>query len=87
MEVAKQFNEVLNKLNPIYKKTMTQDNVIEMARPKKFTENPSIKIYFARPYSSQERRTNENTNGLIRRYPPEGPDFNKISLTESQIIQ
>ena len=86
-EVAKEFSEILNKLNPIFKKTMTYDNGIEMARHEKITQNTGMKIYFAHPYSSWERGTNENTNGLIRRYLPKGTDFNKIDKKQLQIIQ
>ncbi|WP_010136322.1 IS30 family transposase [Ochrovirga pacifica] len=77
-EVEKMFSRILNKLNPIFKKTMTYDNGIEMARHEKITRNTGMKIYFAHPYSSWERGTNENTNGLIRRYLPKGTDFNLI---------
>ena len=86
-EVANEFSEILNKLNPIYKKTMTYDNGIEMARHEKITQNTGIKIYFAHPYSSWERGTNENTNGLIRRYLPKGTNFNEIHINQLQIIQ
>jgi len=86
-EVAKEFSEILNKLNPIYKKTMTYDNGIEMARHEKITKKTGMKIYFAHPYSSWERGTNENTNGLIRRYLPKGTNFNEIDLKQLQIIQ
>ena len=87
MEVANEFSTILNKLNPIYKKSMTYDNGIEMARHEIITENTGMKIYFAHPYSSWERGTNENTNGLIRRYLPKGTNFNEIDLTQLQIIQ
>ena len=52
MEVANEFSEILNKLNPIYKKTMTYDNGIEMARHEKITKKTGMKIYFSHPYSS-----------------------------------
>ena len=77
-EVAKRFSQKLNQLNPIFKKSMTYDNGIEMARHEIITKKTGMKIYFAHPYSSWERGTNENTNGLIRRYLPKGTDFNII---------
>lgn len=77
-EIAKMFSRILNKLNPVVKKTMTYDNGIEMAKHEIITQKTAVKIYFAHPYSSWERGTNENTNGLIRRYLPKGTDFNQI---------
>jgi IS30 family transposase len=86
-EVAKAFSEKLNQLNANLKKSMTYDNGIEMARHEKVTQNTGMKIYFAHPYSSWERGSNENTNGLIRRYLPKGTNFNEISQNQLQIIQ
>ena len=86
-EVAKMFSKKLNQLNPLFKKTMTYDNGIEMARHEKITRKTGMKIYFAHPYSSWERGTNENTNGLIRRYLPKGTDFNQINKKQLMIIQ
>lgn len=86
-EVAKMFSEKLNQLNPLFKKTMTYDNGIEMAKHEKITQKTGMKIYFAHPYSSWERGTNENTNGLIRRYLPKGTDFNKIDEKKLMKIQ
>ena len=45
-----------------------------------------MKTYFADPYSSWQRGTNENHNGLLRRYLPKGTDFDKVSEEELQDI-
>lgn len=41
-----------------------------------------IDVYFAHPYHSWERGSNENNNGLLRRYFPKGTDFAKITDEE-----
>lgn len=44
-----------------------------------------IGMYFCHPYSSWERGTNENTNGMIRRRFPKGTNF--AAVTNAQIVQ
>lgn len=69
-----------------YRKTLTLDNGGENAQFKELQEELSFKIYFAKPYASWERGTNENTNGLIRRRLPKGTDFLKVSKTALEKI-
>ena len=51
-------------------KTITFDNGTEFHSYKEIEAKTSVKCYFAAPYHSWERGTNENTNGLIRQYLP-----------------
>ena len=83
--VTKAFADTLNELASPARKSMTYDNGIEMSNHKWLTEQTGMNIYFAHPYSSWERGTNENTNGLIRRYFPKGTDFTQV--TEEQLKQ
>jgi IS30 family transposase len=75
----------LKELPPETRRTLTMDNGTENAGHQKMTADIGIQCYFAHPYASLERGTNENTNGLIRWYLPKGTDFNTI--TEKQIAQ
>jgi len=84
-QVAKMFSEKINQLNKKLRKSMTYDNGIEMAKHQLITQKTGMKIYFAHPYSSWQRGTNENTNGIIRRDFPKGTDFNLID--EKQILK
>lgn len=85
--VTQEFAVHLNKQPKYLRKTMTYDNGIEMANHKWLSQNTGMDIYFAHPYSSWERGTNENTNGLIRRFLPKGTDFNKVSLERLKQIE
>ena len=76
-------DEVFKKLMPVIKllgiKTITADNGTEWHCFKDVEKASGIKFFFAKPYHSWERGTNENTNGLIRQYIPKGSSMKHIS--------
>ncbi len=81
------FAKKLNKQPGLFKKSMTYDNGKEMAEHKFITQQTGMDIYFAHPYSSWERGTNENTNGLIRRFYPKKTDFNSVGQQDLDWLQ
>lgn len=60
-------------------KTMTADNGKEFADFKSLEDELGVSFFFARPYHSWERGTNENTNGLLRQFLPKSMDLRKLS--------
>ena len=85
--VTRTFAKFLLEQPDYLRKSMTYDNGMEMAFHKWLTAKTGMPIYFAHPYSSWERGTNENTNGLIRRYLPKGTDFSQVSAKRLQEIE
>jgi len=55
--------------------TITSDNGGEFHGYKELERKTGVKFYFANPYHSWERGTNENFNGLLRQYLPKGKDL------------
>jgi len=68
-------------------RTLTLDNGSENAGHKIITKELNTKCYFAHPYCSCERATNENTNGLIRYYLPKKTDFKFVTNNQIQRIE
>ncbi len=66
-----------------YRKTLTLDNGTEMSNYEEIERHTELEIYFANPYHSWERGTNENTNGLLRFYFPKKMSF--AHLTQEDI--
>ena len=63
--------------------SVTADNGSEFARLSQ--ELPEAQIYYAHPYSSYERGTNENQNGIVRRFFPKGRSF--VHVTDEVITE
>lgn len=78
-------SETLKVKNKI--KTITFDNGSEFAQHKNIEQKSNIKVYFAYPYHSWERGTNENTNGLIRQFFPKKKQGATISVSDISRVQ
>lgn len=65
------------------KHTITYDNGSEFAEYELTGRYTGLKIYFAYPYHSWERGSNENCNGLLRQFFPKGSKF--VNIKQEQI--
>ncbi len=82
--------EVEKHLVPIIEKfkikTITADNGTEWHGYKTIESKTQSLWYFAEPYHSWERGTNENTNGLIRQYLPKRKTMHGLTQYECELI-
>ena len=96
-EVAKAIDIIERKYKKEFRnkfKTITFDNgvefrnwvSIEKSYDKRKTK-PRTQVYYAHPYRSGERGSNENNNRLIRRFIPKGTDITTISEEFIQYIE
>lgn len=73
-------------------KTITCDNGMEFTditgiEKSKLNKRSRTVLYFAHPYCSGERGSNENQNKMIRRWIPKGDDIGLYSAVEIQQIE
>jgi len=76
----------LSKFPPWLRKSITFDNGFENACHEEVSYELQIETYFCHPYSSFERGTVENTNGLIRQYLPKKISFKNVTQREMNLI-
>jgi len=69
------------------RRTLTLDNGPEHTRHEKVTRAIGTKCYFCDPYSAWQRGTNENRNGVIRRYFPKGTNFARLNQAEIERVE
>ena len=66
--------------------TVTADNGTEFHDYQGIEARTQVTFYFARPYHSWERGSNENANGLIRQYLPKGHSMAGLSQHQCNAI-
>lgn len=76
----------LMRRHPGWFKTITADNGTEFHAYRDIEDATDVTIYFATPYHSWERGTNENTNGLIRQYLPKGQSMESLTQARCNAI-
>jgi len=82
--------EVLEKVRRIREehlmKSLTVDNGSEFYKITQL-EDENFEVYFTHPYSSFEKGSVENLNGIIRRYIPKGEDISFLTQSTVDRIQ
>ena len=73
-------------------RSITSDNGVEFSNAEGLEKSiassqPRTQLFFAHPYCSYERGTNENHNGIIRRFIPKGSDIGKKKKSFIRKIQ
>ena len=84
--VISQMQHKIVTLPETLKRSITWDQGSEMAGHKAFSIRTGIPIYFCDPRSPWQRGTNENTNGLLRRYLPKSSDLNAFTEADLDAI-
>jgi IS30 family transposase len=88
--VEQALNKIAKEAGPLFSKafkSITADNGSEFSDLMSLEKTTDIKIYYAHPYTSSERGTNEHHNGLIRRFIPKGKSMNNYVINTIERIQ
>ncbi len=71
----------LSKLPDGAVKTISCDRGTEFANWQTIEEQLNCSVYFANPYCAWQKGTNENLNGLLRKFYPKGRNLSRVSPT------
>ena len=86
-ELVSQAIEAALKPLAVKVKTLTVDNGKEFAYHQKVDQALGIQTYFADPYCSWQRGSNENYNGLLRQYIPKKRRLESVTDEELAMIE
>ena len=67
--------------------TITLNNGGEFAAHEKVAEALNADVFFAKPYASYQRGTNENTNGIIRRTYPKKMALSHLTTKDIRTME
>lgn len=70
---------VVNRLLEHRRDSLTVDNGTENIKHEIISEALDMPVFFCHPYHSWEKGSNENMNGLVRKYLPRGTNLDTIS--------
>jgi IS30 family transposase len=68
-------------------KTVTFDNDQAFGLHHEIAKELNVKTFFTRPYTSQDKGSIENRNGVIRRFYPKKTDFNEITAKDIKRVE
>jgi len=68
-------------------KTITFDNDQAFSLHHEIAKELNVKTYFTRPYTSQDKGSIENRNGVIRRFYPKKTDFNEVTVDKVKKVE
>lgn len=83
--LSKRLNFLIRR-EPGLVKTITSDNGTEFHDYKTVERTSNVTFYFATPYHSWERGTNENLNGLLRQYLPKRTSMAGLTQRQCDVI-
>jgi transposase, IS30 family len=86
-ETNRAVRERLGAIPAPFRKTLTRDRGSENMGYLDLEKELSLACYFAHAYHSWERGSNENANGLIRRFFPKKTDFSLIAEKEIRRVE
>jgi IS30 family transposase len=86
VEIMYSLQQQYGKYFPAIFKSFTFDNGSEFADSAAMEHGGRTNVYYAHPYSSFERGTNENFNGIVRRFIPKGKIFDDLTDKDLQRI-
>ncbi|MBS3182451.1 IS30 family transposase [Leucobacter sp. Marseille-Q4368] len=87
MTVSELMQRMIHSLPSEFTKTITWDQGQQMAQHRRFTIATECEMYFCDPHSPWQRGSNENLNGLIRNFYPNGTNFNQVAGEEIAQMQ